>query len=271
MAHKALIGGTAYEISGGKTLVNGTAYSIDKGKTLVGGAAYEVGFEVKHVSSDGEVLDSWADISAGLYMDFYSIRNWKSFSLSDGTNIIMEIAAFNADTKTDGTTASITWISKHVITKRGMNSTATHDGGWEGSELRTWLQSNFYATMPAEVRNVVLPVKKTYVYKTSNSSAARFECIDALWIPSAGEVNAAASSANQGAYEGVGAIYDIYFADNASRKKTESGSTTGLYWWLRTIYSASLTKTFRVVVSTGGLGGFSNADNNRGVVLGFCT
>lgn len=44
MAHKTLIGGTAYEISGGKTLVNGTAYSIDKGKTLVGGTAYEVGF-----------------------------------------------------------------------------------------------------------------------------------------------------------------------------------------------------------------------------------
>ena len=44
MSHKTLIGGTAYEISGGKTLVNGTAYSIDKGKTLVGGTAYEVGF-----------------------------------------------------------------------------------------------------------------------------------------------------------------------------------------------------------------------------------
>lgn len=44
MAHKTLIGGTAYEIGGGKTLVGGTAYSIDKGKTLIGGTAYEVGF-----------------------------------------------------------------------------------------------------------------------------------------------------------------------------------------------------------------------------------
>ena len=44
MAHKTLIGGTAYEISGGKTLVDGTAYSIDKGKTMVGGTVYEVGF-----------------------------------------------------------------------------------------------------------------------------------------------------------------------------------------------------------------------------------
>lgn len=42
MAHKTLISGTAYEISGGKTLVNGTAYSIKNGKTLVGGTNYEV-------------------------------------------------------------------------------------------------------------------------------------------------------------------------------------------------------------------------------------
>lgn len=49
MAHKTLIGGTAYEISGGKPLVNGTAYSIDKGKALVDGTAYEVGFAPKTV------------------------------------------------------------------------------------------------------------------------------------------------------------------------------------------------------------------------------
>lgn len=44
MAHKTLIGGTAYEIDGGKTLIGGTVYEIDKGKTLVGGTVYEVGF-----------------------------------------------------------------------------------------------------------------------------------------------------------------------------------------------------------------------------------
>ena len=45
MAHKTMVGGTAYEISGGKALVDGTAYSIKGGKTLVDGTAYEIGFE----------------------------------------------------------------------------------------------------------------------------------------------------------------------------------------------------------------------------------
>ena len=44
MAHKALIGGAAYEISGGKTLVNGAVYEKDYGKTLVGGTVYDVPF-----------------------------------------------------------------------------------------------------------------------------------------------------------------------------------------------------------------------------------
>lgn len=44
MAHKTLIGGTAYEIKGGRTLVNGTDYDIKAGKTLVGGTAYDVSF-----------------------------------------------------------------------------------------------------------------------------------------------------------------------------------------------------------------------------------
>lgn len=47
MAHKTLIGGTAYDIKGGKTLIDGTAYSIKSGKTLAGGTVYEVGFAKK--------------------------------------------------------------------------------------------------------------------------------------------------------------------------------------------------------------------------------
>ena len=44
MAHKILIGGTAYTVSGGKSMVSGTSYSIKSGKTLVGGTGYSVSF-----------------------------------------------------------------------------------------------------------------------------------------------------------------------------------------------------------------------------------
>ena len=61
MAHKTLVGGTAYDVTGGKTLVNGTVYNITGGKTLVGGTAYDISFGSQ--GADG----GWpADLYTGL-------------------------------------------------------------------------------------------------------------------------------------------------------------------------------------------------------------
>lgn len=70
MAHKTLIGGTAYEIGGGKTLVGGTAYSIDKGKTLVGGTAYEIAFSFSvtvNITGGGRLGSCFASINSTAY------------------------------------------------------------------------------------------------------------------------------------------------------------------------------------------------------------
>ena len=45
MAHKTLIGGTAYKITGGRDLIDGTGYAKKSGKVLIGGTTYEIGFE----------------------------------------------------------------------------------------------------------------------------------------------------------------------------------------------------------------------------------
>lgn len=44
MAHKTLIGSTAYEITGGRDLIGGTGYDKKSGKVLVGGTAYDIPF-----------------------------------------------------------------------------------------------------------------------------------------------------------------------------------------------------------------------------------
>lgn len=85
MAHKTLIGGTAYEISGGKTLVNGTAYSIKNGKTLVGGTAYEVGFAVwkrYNLSMNVGSYTKVANSSESFSMPMLSHRIYSSYSFS---------------------------------------------------------------------------------------------------------------------------------------------------------------------------------------------
>lgn len=47
MAQKVLIGGTSYEVSGGKGLIGGTGYDISDGRTLVGGTGYNIAFAPK--------------------------------------------------------------------------------------------------------------------------------------------------------------------------------------------------------------------------------
>ena len=68
MAHKTLIDGTAYSISGGKALVDGTAYKIKSGKTLVGGTAYSIEF------GGGDMATiTFGDMSGG-YVEIDGVR-----------------------------------------------------------------------------------------------------------------------------------------------------------------------------------------------------
>ena len=94
MAHKALIGGAAYEISGGKTLVGGTAYSIDKGKTLVGGTGYDVSFgeawnkyscQVVANYSDQKEKDATATALSNNKTKSYSYWTSYSYNKTNGT------------------------------------------------------------------------------------------------------------------------------------------------------------------------------------------
>lgn len=44
MSHRAMIDGTAYEVTGGKTMVDGTVYNITGGKAMVDGTVYSIDF-----------------------------------------------------------------------------------------------------------------------------------------------------------------------------------------------------------------------------------
>lgn len=103
MAHKTLINGTAYEISGGKTLVNGTAYEIKNGKTRVGGTAYEVGFGPP-MAKVTLIADTFENDHAGAYIsyvnsdgDYVSIYTAGEYEIPIGTIIYFDLKSFSID------------------------------------------------------------------------------------------------------------------------------------------------------------------------------
>ncbi len=216
-----------------------------------------------HVSAAGEILDPWADISAGLYADCYSLGNWKSFNLTDGTSVVMEVVALNADTKTNGSKATITWISKRVITTTKMNSSMSVYNGWAASAGRSWLRGDFYTTIPTEIKNIIVPVNKTYYDYTTKSTLT---CEDTVWIPSYREVFG--NSSNSTSYETSGVDYTDFFTSFTVRRKyNASGSKSS--WWLRSAVQTGGTN-FRTVETTGS-DSSTSAAREAGIVLGFCT
>lgn len=265
MAHKTLIGGTAYEIDGGKTLIGGTSYEIDKGKTLVGGTAYEVGFDSKekHVTASSEILDTWAVISACTYRHYYSLGNWKTFTTTNGITVKMEIVAFDSDFCTDtGANAPITWLAKGIYWTGQHNSSTTQSYGWVNSLIRARLESggNIYNSIPSEVMNVIKTVRKYDMYYPGNTAFVNTR-ESKLWIPNYREIYGGTS------WEHIGADYTSYFSSFNKRIKYDTAANKK-NWWLRTVHTGNSNFWY---VKTNGYGDGATPNNNYGVVIGFCT
>jgi len=182
----------------------------------------------------------------------------------------MEIVAFNADTKADGTgTAGITWISKNCVDKHEMNDSSVKEGGWAASEMRAWLQSEYYNTLPDDVKNTIVDVIKTYnecprySYSYSSSRVTK-TCVDNIWIPSVHEL----FGDSDHYCERTGVTYTEYFNTTDSTKKSLGGATS-TQMWSRTATLYNDTCTFW------GIHGGFYAQYYAGMVLpfalGFCT
>ncbi len=170
---------------------------------------------------------------------------------------LMEIVAFDADTKADGTKAAISWISVEVVTMHKMNEAKTNEGGWADSDLRAWLQGDFYSLLPAELQSAIVVVDKTYMIANTENGT----CQDSLWIPSSREVTSDTTK------EKTGATYSSYITSEMIKKSDLDGVKTN--WWLRT--TNARIEQFALVQVSYGFVVNSDADFEQGVVLGFCT
>jgi len=246
-----------------KAVANG--YDISDASNEV---TYESGIVLPALGTTAENM-TWEQIKAigdaGMADDYFNLGDTKTITLTDGTTVVMEIVAFDQDTKADSSgTAAITWLSKDIVTNHEMNSTDTNAGGWEASGMRAWLQGEFYNTLPAEVTNVIVPVNKTYGDYNGGSYTTK-TCVDNVWIPSMHEVFGA--SYDDWGVEAYGADYTDYFTDEIARAKVEPVGDA-INWWLRSSYSLH-SRNFRYVNS--GHNSNNPAYGICGVVPGFCT
>lgn len=194
--------------------------------------------------------------------DYFSIGDTKPVMLTTGETIELQVAGFNHDTFSDGVTAPVTFVMKDCLnTAAKMNSSDTNSGGYPASAIKTYVETNIYNKLPADLKAVVAPVKKKW-YTTYNQTSSLTEGNYNVWLLSEMEVF---GTNTYTIGTGEGSKYDI-FTDNTSRIKTVND--TASYWWLGSC-NRSGSRSF-VYVSSDGSVGNSFADSSGGVCAGLC-
>lgn len=216
------------------------------------------------------IADTWEQILAacadGTYKTKYSVGDTKILNLGTEGSVCMQIAGFDVDTLADGSgKAHISWISEQLLaTDHRMNPTLSGSspnyeagtgsiGGWEQSEMRSYLNDTVKPLIPEPVASAIVTVTKTQSAYNTDGSRFTQTTEDGVWIPAYEEMN--------------DGIYKSLFPDSASRIKHKTGSTSASFWWLR---STRDTDRFHYVGSYG-FWGYYYAYGSYGVALGFCT
>lgn len=231
-----------------------------------------------------EISDSWDNIlfsvKDGTYKTKYSIGNYKLLALKSGEICYMQIAAFDTDILAyDSGKAAITWISIEPLDEpHRINSKAKKSffnklyeentgavGGWEKSEMRTYMNDVIKNIIPDNVKNSIKTVSK---FSSSIDIHGDFindvETFDDVWIPSFYEIEE-----NGGLTETKGCNYHNYFSD-ISRQIIKLEKMHN--WFTRSACNAVCYYGF----GNGGIYGtlsdvLISSQSKCGIVLGFCT
>ena len=307
MAHKILIGGTAYEVKGGKCLVNGTSYDIKKGRTLIGGTGEDIVFS----SVVSPILDEndWTTIrevsDAGQGSNYWSIGDRKAItlngtlghlSLSNYTTYAF-IIGFNHNASVEGENRIHFQLAKTALSGGkdmclrdssynnsvsttgyfSMNSSDTNSGGWESSQMRTNIcgtslssySGTIIAIIPAALRAVLKSVTK-YTDNTANGSSLSSHVTattDYFFLLSEFEVFGRISYGNTNE-KNKQAQYAYYSAENSKIKYTHTDLDNAAFWWLRSPYASDPSRFLRV--SSDGTVKHYRAYYSIGFAPGFC-
>ena len=216
---------------------------------------------------------SWSDIAAlsesGSADKYFSVGDEKTISLTTGEQVTLVILGFDHDDLTGGGKAGMTIGMKNLLaTTYRMNATATNEGGWDESEMRTSTMATLLSQLPSDLQSVIKQVNKKAT--AGGASTSITTSADKLWLLAEVEVDGTTSAgyADEGEqYEYWKTVKDGTVAADRI-KYLSNGSGSADFWWLRSP-SVSSSTHFRSFYSSGGVNGYI-ANVTRGVSFGFC-
>ena len=139
MAHKTLIGGTAYEIKGGRDLIGGTGYSKKNGKVPIDGTVYDI------------------PLSKGIPLN--TITPGAILMLNEsGSPVPFYIAKHDYESGLNGAERTLV-VRKDCY---DMRSFSNSNNTYEGSALDSWLCNTYLKLLDADIQAAICMTKFYY-------------------------------------------------------------------------------------------------------------
>lgn len=217
-------------------------------------SAIEIAKEYHLVNSDGKL-----DVSQSKEV---------KIAYSD-TKVRAVVAGIYHDDKADGSgKAGITFILDAPLTSQVMNEDEANEGGWEQSQLRSWLSSEGVSYLPDDLQQELVPVTK----RANSAGSDVVSASDSLWLFSFTEL--AGGNLNDIASEGsqYKLFRDMNVAPGTSNQVLARDMTLPAMtseWWTRSPMPTT-DDSFFVVDSEGDPRCMAHADMLLSVVPGFC-
>lgn len=230
------------------------------------------------------------------------VGDTRTLTLGDASVVELRVVGIRADERADGGgVAGLTLMTSPIAVRPF--SDEKNEGGWESSDLRSWLAGEGASLLPDELVSRVVPVLKVtdnaaVRYGDSGAVEALTTTADALWVPSVSEVcgevdwfaqeygttpSASSEYVDFSPYDEAlsaqGEQYE-YFSDAGVDGSGTSGALVMAYggtacnWWYRTSYPYALEgweqRMVYQVMSSGYPGMTSGPSEQAGVVVGLC-
>ena len=215
--------------------------------------------------------DDWATISKAVKSASYpyKVGDTKEIDMGEFGKHTLRIANTSTpeECNTEGfseTACGFVVEFADIIASHVMSDVDTNVGGWEDSEMRTYVNNDVYNSLPSELKGEILTITVISGYGQSDSN--NFTTQDKLYLLSTEEVwgkNFRIDTANLKTRQLD--YYNISGGTNESAVKNYKENAS--YWWLRSAVSES-SSNYNCVVNYGGWNSYY-ATNSYGVSPAF--
>ena len=235
MAHKTLIGGTVYEIKGGRDLIGGTGYSEKKGRVLVNGTGYDIPFS-SGIPIGTLPVGSTVKIGVnGKSYDFLVVNQ----GIPSNSNLY--------DSSCDGTWMLMKDIYENRVWQSG------NINKYESSDIHAYLNNTFLNLFDSNIKDAIKQVKIPY-RKDGGSGGADQSGANGLsakiFLLSGYEVGWTTSDNQYFPKDGAKLSYfESGTGTSANNKRIAKLNGSAAIWWLRSPYTSDTGRVWLVFPS----------------------